>query len=258
MAMMSDALVHIDRSQSSVAVVSLQRAEKRNALNIAILEELTRSLEGLEQDPTCRVVIIRGEGSVFCAGLDLVEANDPNVAEKSADGIRRVVTLIRESSLIVIAAAVGGAYAGGAGLLAACDLAVVAEDLRLGFPEVRRGLVAAIVWGVLVGKLRDGDLRELLLVAEPIGALRAQQMGLVQWIVPNERVLAHAREMAQHILAGGPEAVRESKRLLNRDPRSVDFRSLQSLHERIRHGAEAREGFAAFRDRREPNWSQNS
>lgn len=255
---MSDELIGVDRSQEGVAVVTMRRAEKRNALNVVMLQQLGRAIEDLNQNPTFRVLILRGDGPVFCAGLDLVEANDPSVTEDSAAGFRRVFSFLRDSPLVVIGAAHGAAYAGGAGLLAACDLVVAANDLKLGFPEVRRGLVAAMVWGVLSRKVRDGDLRELLLLGEPITAARAQQMGLVQWIVPSEQVLEHARKVARSVLAGGPEAVCDTKLLLNREPGTVDFGSLQALHERVRHGAEAREGLAAFRDRREPSWCKNS
>jgi methylglutaconyl-CoA hydratase len=168
------------------------------------------------------------------------------------------VTLLHESPLISIAAATGGAYAGGAGLLAACDLVLADEKFQLGFPEVRRGLVAAIVWGVLSRKVRDGDLRELFLVAEPITAARAQMIGLVQYIEPSQQVLAKAYRVATSILAGGPNAVRESKLLLNHDRASVDFQHLQELHERVKHSAEAHEGLMAFKERRKPNWCKSN
>lgn len=255
---MSDELVHIDQSHHGVAVVSMCRADKRNALNVALLEQLGNAIERLERDESCRVLILRGEGPVFCAGLDLIEADDPAVTEKSAEGVRKVLTLLQESPLITIAAALGGAYAGGAGLLAACDLVVGADDLQIGFPEVRRGLVAAIVWGVISRKVRDGELRELLLVGEPITAQRAREIGMAQWLVPSNRVVEHAWSIARNILAGAPNAVRETKRLLNLGNPAIDFTMLQQLHERIRDSDEAREGRAAFRDRREPGWCKHS
>ena len=255
---MNDKLVGLEFPEPGLAILSLQRAEKRNALNIALLEQLIGAMEQLAQHADSRVIILRGEGSVFCAGLDLIEANNPDVAERSAEGVRRVLSLLRESPLIVIGAAVGAAYAGGAGLLAACDLVVAADDFHLGFPEVRRGLVAAMVSNVLVRKISVGALSELLLLGEPITAERARQMGLIQWIVPSGQVLESSLNVARKILAGGPQAVRETKQLINREPATFDLESLQALHERIRHSAEAREGFAAFLDRREPNWCQKS
>lgn len=255
---MSNTLVQIDRSHAGIAIVSMQRAEKRNALNVALLEQLAHSVERLQADASCRVMILRGDGPVFSAGLDLSEANDPAIAEKSAEAIRNVIALIRESPLIVIAAASGAAYAGGAGLLAACDLVVLSDDFRIGFPEVRRGMVAAIIMSALVGRIRAGDLRELLLVAEPIEACRAQQLGLANWVVPADQVMPQALTVGQKVLAGGPTAVRETKRLLNQESQNIDLALLRQLHEHIRHGAEAREGFAAFCERRQPNWNPHS
>ena len=255
---MSNDLVHVEHFEAGLAIVSMRRGEKRNALNVAMLRQLADAFEVLERQPTCRVAILRGDGPVFCAGLDLVEASDPTSAEESAAGVRRLLATIQQSSLIVIAAAHGAAVAGGAGILCACDLVIATEDLKLGFPEVRRGLVAAIVSGVLVRKVRDGDLRELLLFGEPITAVRAQQMGLVNWIIPAPQLLDHARKIAAGVLAGGPQSIRETKRLLNHSPGSTDFASLQALHERVRLGTEAREGLAAFQERREPNWCKNN
>ncbi|WP_010585056.1 enoyl-CoA hydratase/isomerase family protein [Schlesneria paludicola] len=251
---MDDELIQLERDPTGVVILTLNRGDKRNALNVSLLRQLADAIEDLERDHVSRVVIIRGNGPVFCAGLDLIEANDPAVAEHSAAGINRMLAVIQNSPLIVIAAAHGGAYAGGAGMLAACDLVVGADDLKLGFPEVRRGLVAAMVWGVLTRKVRDGDLRELLLLGEPITADRARQMGLVQWIVPPSELLSRAREIAVGVVTGGPHAVRETKLLLNQDSSSVNFVELQALHERVRMSDEAREGLAAFRERREPHW----
>lgn len=251
---MDDQLVQLEHDSSGIVILTLNRGDKRNALNVPLLRQLADSIESLERDQITRVVILRGNGPVFCAGLDLIEANDPTVAEQSAHGINRMLSVIRNSPLIVIAAAHGGAYAGGAGMLAACDLVVVSEEFKLGFPEVRRGLVAAMVSFVLTQKVRDSDLRELLLLGDPISAERARQMGLVQWIVSGVELLPRAREVAAAIILGGPQAVRETKLLLNQDSRSIAFAELQTLHERVRGSEEAREGLAAFRERREPNW----
>ena len=175
---MNERFLQVEHSRPGVAVLTMTRPDKRNALNIAMLGALGDAINQMEDDPACRVVILRGEGPVFCAGLDLIEASDPQSSEESAHGVRRVLTLLRESRLITIAAAQGGAYAGGAGLLAACDLVVATEDLKVGFPEIRRGLVPALVSAVLANKVRDGDLRELFLIGDPVSAHRAQQMGV--------------------------------------------------------------------------------
>ena len=251
-------LVLLEPLDLGVSVVTLNRPERRNALSIALMHELCAAIQSVAADPRERVVILRGAGLAFCAGLDLKEAADPNLIDSSADAVRRMLSTVRETSLITICAAHGGAIAGGAGLMAACDLVVVSDDLKTGFPEVRRGLVPAIVSTVLCGKLRDGDVRELFLLGELISAQRAWEMGLVQRVVPTERVFAEAQQLARTILLGGPESVRQTKRLLNlhanveADERIEDF---IASHLQARRSEEAREGAAAFLEKRSPNWS---
>lgn len=145
--------------------------------------------------------------------------------------------------------------------MAACDLAVAADDLKIGFPEVRRGLVPAMVSTVLSGKLRDGDVRELFLLGELISAPRAREMGLVQRVVPAKRVFAEAQQLARTILLGGPESVRQTKRLLNlhtdlnADDRVEEF---IASHLQARRSDEAREGAAAFLEKRFPSWTPST
>ena len=255
---MNDPLLHVEHNRPGVAVLSMTRPDKRNALSIELLRALGDAITQMEDDPACRVIILRGEGPVFCAGLDLIEARDPHSSEESAHGVRRVLTLLRESRLVTIAAAHGGAYAGGAGLLAACDLVVATEDLKLGFPEIRRGLVPALVSAVLANKVRDGDLRELFLTGDTVSSHRAQQMGLVQRIVPADQLMTHARAIAETILTGGPEAVRLTKQILNTQLSPASLKELQALHERIRQSPEAQEGLAAFQEHRRPRWCVHS
>lgn len=255
---MSDQFVRSENLQPGIDLVTLSRADKRNALNIALLHQLSHAIENLERNPRSRILILTGEGSVFCAGLDLVEAADVSLAEESAEGIRKALTQLRTTPLIVICAAVGAAYAGGAGLLAASDLVVASDDFKLGFPEVRRGLVAAMVFAMLAGKVRNGDLRELFLLGEPISAQRAYEMGLIQWLVPSEQVIERATSIARTVAKGGPNAVRETKQLLNGQCIATDVALLKELHERVRQSDEALEGLAAFRERREPNWCEKN
>jgi methylglutaconyl-CoA hydratase len=202
-------------------------------------------------------VLLRGAGPVFSAGLDLHEAMDGQLAERSARAVHRALDLLRETRLIVIAAVHGGAFAGGAGLMAACDMVVAAADARFSFPEARRGLLPALICDVLKQRVREGDLRELLLTGCAIDAGRAQQMGLVQRVVPCERLLDEAVAAAQAVLAGGPETIRQTKMLLNstfhRDA-NAHGSDVVAAHLAARQSDEAREGLAAFAEKRAPNW----
>ncbi len=204
-----------------------------------------------------RVVILRGAGPVFSAGLDLREAADSSLVERSAAAVSRALDLLRTSPLITIAAVQGGAFAGGAGLMAACDIVIAAADAKIGFPEARRGLLPALICDVLMHKVREGDLRELFLAGEPIDATRAQQVGLVQRVVPAERLLDEALSVARSVVAGGPQTIRQTKALLNAMFQRTDDHAgpdLVETHLAARHSDEAREGLAAFAEKREPNW----
>lgn len=258
---MTTPLVLIEPLEPGVSIVTFNRRERRNALSISLMRDLCEAIQSLAADPRERVVILRGAGPAFCAGLDLQEAADPQLIDASADGVKRVLSTIRETSLITICAAHGGAIAGGAGVMAACDLAVAADDLKIGFPEVRRGLVPALVSTVLCGKLRDSDVRELFLLGELISAKRALEIGLVQRVVPASQVFDEAQRLARTVLLGGPESIRQTKRLLNLhanlegDDRIEEF---ISSHLQARRSEEAREGTAAFLEKRIPNWAPST
>jgi methylglutaconyl-CoA hydratase len=225
------------------------------------MQSLCEALQSLAYEPQRRVVVLRGAGPAFCAGLDLYEAADIQQAEESARWVARTFQTLASSPLVSIAAAHGAAYAGGAGLLACCDLVVAADELRIAFPETRRGLVPALAAVALRARLRGGDLAELLLSGEPIDAARALGIGLVQRVVPGNLLLAEAQKLAALILEGGPDAVRQTKLLL-RETRGADpgqfFQQALELHQRARLSDEAREGLAAFREHRGPRWPGGS
>lgn len=251
-------LIRVEQIEGGIFSVMLDRPDRRNALNIALLDQLCNEFERLASKCSNRVIILRGAGPVFSAGLDLREAADVSLVERSAAAVSRALELLRATPQIVIAAVQGGAFAGGAGLIAACDIVIAADDARIGFPEARRGLLPALICGVLMHKVREGDLGELFLTGEPISAARAREVGLVQRVVPAERLLDEALAVARSVIAGGPGTIRQTKALLNAmfQPR-VDppVRDNIELHLTARHSEEAREGLAAFAEKRNPHWS---
>ena len=254
---MNSEILLVEQLDDAVSVLTLNRPERRNALNIELMEAVCGAMDELAAQPDQRVVIVQGAGPAFCSGLDLHETSQDEVAEHSANRVMHLFETITRSHLITIAAAHGAAYAGGAGLLASCDFAVAADDLKLAFPEVRRGLLPALVAVLLRDRVREGDARELFLTAEPVSAARAQAMGLIHKVVTPDQVLDAARSLAATILKGAPEAVRHTKRLL-RELRATDLsqqlaHALKS-HKQARSGHEATEGLAAFLEHREPVW----
>jgi methylglutaconyl-CoA hydratase len=243
-----------------VAVLTLQRPDRRNALSIALLTRLVDELDRLRAGGGTRVVILRGAGRVFSAGLDLAEAADPGLVEESARRVAAALHALQHSPLVSIAAVHGGAYAGGAGLMAACDMAVGASDLVIGFPEAQRGLLPALVCEPLRCKVRQGDLAELFIVGQSIDAARAREIGLLQRVVAPERVMEEALLMADGVLAGGPETIAETKALLRKvygHAAAADGADAAiAEHLKARHSAEAAEGLRAFLEKRPPHWRQ--
>lgn len=252
------ALVLSESAGPGIAMLTLNRPEKRNALSTALLQELLAALGVVEDDRTVRVLILCGAGPVFCSGLDLDEAADAGGAGPLAELIAQVLRRLAESRLVSIAVVHGVAIAGGAGLLSACDFAFAEETTRIGYPEIHRGLVAALVMTFLRRQLRERDARELLLTGELILANRAQEIGLINRTLPVGDRLTVPRAVAAAVLKGGPEAVAATKRLLaNLWPSSLpsDLAQAIAVHLAGRQSAETKEGLAAFREKRPPDWS---
>lgn len=242
---------------NSIIMITLNRPDKRNALNIALMEELSFTFEELYKDPSQRVVILNAQGPAFCTGMDLNEASDLQLSEKSTMFVARLFRAIFLSPLVTIAAVQGDALAGGAGLVAACDIAIASNEAHFGFPETRRGLVAAQVATLLRRQMQMRDVRELLLMGETIDANKAQSIGLINKVVEKEQLLIEATRVANEVLKGAPDAVRETKHLLHGLDSSSFYDELKiaiSFHEKAKSSDEAKEGLAAFIEKRPPNW----
>ena len=170
---MSSEVVLVER-HGPITHLILNRPEVRNALNITLLTQLIVELDAVAADPTQRVVILRGAGPCFCAGLDLKEAADPAIAHESATLVGAILAKLVESPAVTIAAAHKAAIAGGAGLIMACDFVVVDPTFKTGFPEVHRGLVAGLVMTLLRRQVAERTARELLILGETIDAFAAR------------------------------------------------------------------------------------
>jgi methylglutaconyl-CoA hydratase len=253
----AEPLVLVDDHDAQIRVVTLNRPDKRNALSVVLIQSLRDAVAAAADDRARRVVVIRAAGPSFCAGLDLNEAaatDNPAIAAEALAGLYETICL---SPLVTIAAAHGGAFGGGAGLLAACDLVLAADDLRLGFPEVRRGLVAALVTCLIRRQLGDRHVRELVLLGQAVAASRALDLGLVNRVVPAAQLLDAALNLAREVCSGAPGAVARTKRLLDDlGPRPIadELRRALAYHVEARVSPEASEGIAAFREKRDPRW----
>src|SRR5262245_55865500 len=185
-----------------VATVTLNRPEKRNALNAAVLEGLRTTFDRLEDDRSVRVVVVRGAGTAFCSGMDLNEMRERQA--QSADpesGVIEVLRLIERSRHATIAMVQGDAYAGGCELALHCDLRLVADHARFAMPLARIGLSVRFVLGPrLVECVGPASTRQIRLTGQPAEARRAHEMGMVHEVLPaaelETRTYALARAMA--------------------------------------------------------------
>jgi methylglutaconyl-CoA hydratase len=258
---MSSSLVLSGKAGPGIVQLTLNRAEKRNALSIELVEALLAALSAAEKDPAQRVAILTGAGPVFCAGLDLAEAADPARAHRSAELIGELLRRLSESRLVTIAVVRGAAIAGGAGVMSACDFAFAEESAQIGYPETRRGLVAALVMTFLRRQLRERDARRILLTGELFSARHAEVIGLVNEALPADRLMPAALQVAAEILQGGPEAVVRTKQLFAQlwpATLPADLEKAMATHLGTRQSAEIQEGIAAFREKRPPKWAPGS
>jgi methylglutaconyl-CoA hydratase len=254
-------VVLVEKQSPKVTVLTLNRPERRNALTLELLNELCAAVHVASEQPEQRVLILRGAGAAFCTGLDLKEAADQTKVHATADMVAKTLITISQARLVTIAAVHGAAVAGGAGVMSACDLVVAAEGTKIGYPEVRRGLVAGLVMTFLRRQIGERNMRELLFSSELINAARAKEIGLVNRVVAPYDVMSEAQKFAESVLQGAPGALAQTKRLME----ELWWRSVKEdvdlalkYHMQARESAEAREGIAAFNEKREPNWLSGS
>ena len=245
-------------AERHTTTLTLNRPARRNALNLPLLDALKTAIEAAAREEGTRALILRGAGPVFCSGMDLAEtAAEPM---KAVEMVRDLFLTVAQSPLITVGVVHGAAVAGGGGLAVCCDFVVMSDDAKIGFPEVKRGLVAALVAALLRRQIREHDLRELLLVGELIPAVRAEKIGLAHRVVVSTSLLSTAHNLIRSVCEGGPGAVAETKALLGRlaaRPLAEDFAIALETHTRTRDADEAREGARAFLEKRKPSWSAN-
>ena len=196
----------------------MNRPEKRNALNSALTQALLDALRAADADQTVRAVVLTGAGQGFCAGADLAEFKDLRdavAAEGRAELTMQLHLVFTKLRIPIVAAINGHAMGGGAGLAIAADLAVMAQSAKLGYPEARHGIVAAIVMANLVRQAGRKAAFELVALGEAIDAERALVLGLVNRVVPDARVLDEAISIADKLAALQPAAMAETKRLFH-------------------------------------------
>ncbi len=245
------------------AVVTINRADRRNALSRALIAAIGEAFARAEADLSARAIILTGAGNVFCAGMDLAElqesagaSEDESPVWEDALRLAAVYERIYRCPKPTIAAVNGAAVAGGAGLTTVCDLCVCVPEAKFGYPEVRRGLVAAMVMPHLMRHVGERMARWLLLTGELITAAEAERAGLVNAVVSADKLMETALAWARSTAEGGPKALALTKDLLVRFSRqalSVEEAARASAAPRLTD--ECRQGLAAFFAKKPLPWA---
>ncbi|TXS95796.1 crotonase/enoyl-CoA hydratase family protein [Parahaliea maris] len=252
---MSDTPV-LTQVQDGVLIITLNRPQAKNAVNLAVAEGIAAAIDELESNPELRVGLITGAGGTFCSGMDLkafVAGENPMVKGKGFAGMCEYI-----AAKPLIAAVEGFALAGGFEVAITCDLIVAADDARFGIPEVKRGLAAAAGGLVKLPKqIPEHIAMELALTGDFIDASRAYELGLVNRVVASGTALEAALELAARIAANGPMAVAASKKVIAnaKDWTSdVMFAEQQKIVQPVFTSEDAIEGATAFAEKRAPQW----
>lgn len=257
---MSYQTLHVSEAEK-IVTVTLNRPERRNALNPQLIDELVAVMDALSHRRS-GVMILTGRGSAFCAGLDLEHLKslaNKTVAEHREDS-QRVARLFRslyDLPLPTIAAVNGHAIAGGMGLATICDFTLSVPEAKFGFTEARIGFIPAMVSVFLSLQVGEKQVRDLLLTARLLPAEEARQMGLVNEVINESGLMMRARHLAHQLLQNSPEALRATKKLLSAHTKEQLDRQLQSAVESnadARGTADFQEGISSFLEKRTPNW----
>jgi len=241
----TDPIFLITEDRGAVRVLTMNRPEKRNALNTALTQALLDALRAADADDAIGCVVLTGAGQGFCAGADLAEFKDftpekQHLVEARAELTLQLHLAFPKMAKPVVTAINGAAMGGGAGLAIAGDLAVMAEGAALGYPETRHGIVAAIVMANLVRQVGRKAAFELVGLGEPVNAQRALALGLVNRVVPSAELMAAALQFAQKLAAISRPAMQLTKQLFHE---AADL----PLAEALARGRQANQRMRSFR-----------
>jgi methylglutaconyl-CoA hydratase len=247
-------------SQGAVTTIRLRRPDVRNALNEVLIAELTQAFGSLP--PSTRVAVLTGDGPAFCAGADAEwmkrsKSFSREENERDAAALARLLTTIDDCPVPVIARVSGPALGGGAGLVAACDIAVADEAAQFGFPEVRLGLIPAVISTFVLPRIGTRAARRYFVTGERFAAPQALALGLIHEVTRTDALDSKVESIVREILQGGPGAVGAAKRLIRKVanlPRDQAIEETIRVISAIRVSPEAQEGLTAFLEKRKPNW----
>ncbi len=261
-------LVRIESTANGAVTVTMDRPSARNAFNAELIAALHEAFETLQGAEGVRVVFLRGAGEIFSAGADLEwmrDAAERSEADNRDDAFAMAVMLkaLWDIPALTVALIEGGAFGGGAGLAAACDLAIATADSKFSFSEVRLGLIAATISPYVVGAIGPRASRALFATGRVFDSAYGMQIGLVSEVVADASALAAARDrISREMMACAPGAVADSKNLVSYVAyHPIDHKIMEETAKRIaraRVGEEGQEGVRAFLGKRKPNWAEQT
>jgi enoyl-CoA hydratase/carnithine racemase len=254
---MAEEVLTFERRDNFVTL-TMNRAEKRNALNVALMQAFDEAISSIEGNHEIRAVIIRGVGSSFCSGLDLAEA-DRLEGGQGPVNIERVFHRLAHIPVPTIAAIQGAALAGGCELALHCDFRIAAEDLRIGMTVARVGLLVPYDFiRKLIEIIGAANTAQILYTAEPVNAERALQMGMVHEVVPNANLDTISNSWAERVSSNAPLSLRTMKQSMLRalsNSNNAWHDDLLAMARVVRHSQDAKEGIRAFLEKRKPRWT---
>jgi len=248
--------------EGSIATITLNRPEKRNAISFELIDDLLRALREVAKSDAI-VLLLTGAGKAFCSGMDLdnLKALLGRTPQQNLQDSQTMVQLFRtlyEFPKVTIAAVNGAAIAGGTGLALLCDFTLAVPEAKFGYTEVRIGFVPAIVSTFLLRQVGEKLARDLLLTGRLFGAEEAVRLGLVREVVAADQLLVRARELAGLLLENSAASLRATKQLLINHARAeLDAQIDAAVRENaaIRTTADFREGISSFLEKRKPVWT---
>jgi len=245
-----------------IAMITLSRPEKRNAITREMIAELFAAFDEVETSPA-RVLILTGAGKAFCSGMDLealkaLARQSPAEQREDADNLGNLFLRIWNFPKPTIAAVNGHALAGGCGIATLCDFTIAQPEAKFGYPEARIGFLPALVSVFLVRQIGDKKARDLLLTGKTIEAAEAQRLGLVTQVVPAKELMIAVQILAISLLACSPVSLRMTKKLLYdfaapEIAREIELAATASAQ--IRTTQDFIEGLESFLEKREPRWT---
>jgi len=249
--------------EDGVETIMLNRPERRNAMTPEMQDELIAAF-GRAATGDCRVVLLRGAGDAFCAGLDLVHLQEMVTKSQSehvadAERVARLFRTLYELPKPTIAVVHGAAIAGGTGLATICDFTYAAPGVKFGYTEVKIGFVPGLVSAFLALQVGDKKARDLLLTGRLFEAEEAERLGLVNEVVPADEVVARAMSTAEGLKSNSPESMRATKRLMAAQNKLwLDAAIAQALaaNSEARSTHDFEEGVRAFLEKRKPVWGK--